>query len=161
MNVNKVVLFGNLAFEPKVKELGEGKMLCDIRVAVSTYMGRTPSGEVKKETSFIDCTCFGWAAKQTQLLGKKGSRVLITGRLRQETWEKDGKKHSRLGVTVDECCYVSAIPVKEDQNHHSVAQKQPAASPATPAHVSHPPKNAPVKAEKDEPFAPPEDEIPF
>jgi single-strand DNA-binding protein len=53
------------------------------------------------EVSFIDVTLWGRTAEIANEYLSKGSPLLVEGRLKQDRWEKDGQKHSKLKVTCD------------------------------------------------------------
>jgi single-strand DNA-binding protein len=56
------------------------------------------NGEWIEETVFVDVTLWGRTAEVAGEYLGKGSQVLIEGRLKLDTWEKDGKKNSKLRV---------------------------------------------------------------
>ena len=53
------------------------------------------------ESSFFELKLFGKTAEFANEYTRKGDAVLVTGRLKQETWEKDGKKNSKVVVIAD------------------------------------------------------------
>lgn len=93
--MNSVILSGNLGKQPESKLLPSGNTIATFSVAVSE--------KVKDDfrTNWFSCTAFGYAADKALSLGK-GSKVVIMGRLRQDTWEKDGEKKSMVKVTVND-----------------------------------------------------------
>jgi len=98
LSMNQVVLAGNLTRDPEVKFLASGTACADLRVAVNESY-RNKQGEKKQETVFVTVTVWG---NQAEACGKyltKGRGVLIEGKLKYDTWEKDGKTNSRLTVT--------------------------------------------------------------
>lgn len=93
--MNKVILLGNVTADPDVTTVGEHKTtLCTFSVAVNEV---TKAG---KKTHFVNCKAWG---KTGETIGKyftKGKPILLEGSLNQETWEKDGRKNSKLVVSV-------------------------------------------------------------
>jgi len=72
-------------------------------MAVNNRRQNRQSGEWEEETSFIDVTCFGQMAENVAETCTKGSRVLVTGRLRVRTYEKrDGGTGVSVEVVADE-----------------------------------------------------------
>ena len=59
---------------------------------------KNSSGEWVDETTFVDVTLWGRTAEVATEYLNKGSSLLIEGRLKLDTWEKDGKKNSKLRV---------------------------------------------------------------
>lgn len=97
---NKVILMGNLTRDPELKDLNGGKQVVNFTVAVNRKWAG-PEGQEVEEVSFIDCQCWGKQGKTISDYFSKGSPIFVEGRLKQDTWEKEGKKHSRLRVTVE------------------------------------------------------------
>ena len=108
MSINNVTITGNLTRDPEVKQTGGGMSVMKLGVAVNDRRKNPQTQEWEDVPNFIDCTMFGdRAAKVAQYLAK-GSKVAISGRLRQETWEtQDGQKRSRVGVVVDDLEFMS------------------------------------------------------
>ncbi|HTN74555.1 MAG TPA: single-stranded DNA-binding protein [Pirellulaceae bacterium] len=94
---NRVILVGNLTREIDLRHLQSGMAVTDIGLAVNDRR-KTAQGEWVDETTFVDVTLWGRQAEIASEYLTKGSPVLIEGRLKLETWEKDGKKSSKLKV---------------------------------------------------------------
>ncbi len=96
-NFNSVTLLGRLTADPELRSTKDGTPVTTINLAINEYHG---TGENKKEeTLFIKVTIWKRTAEATAEYCKKGSTVLVSGRLKQEKWEKDGQKHSTVTVT--------------------------------------------------------------
>lgn len=91
---NKIILIGNLVKEVETKELKDSSV-SKIRIAVDD-----PFRE--KNTIYIDCEAWGDQSIFAQKWLKKGSGVIVDGRLCMDSWEKDGKKESKLFVKIQE-----------------------------------------------------------
>jgi single-strand DNA-binding protein len=94
---NRVVLVGNLTRDPELRYIPSGTAVSEIGLAVNDRR-KSASGEWVDETTFIDVTLWGRTAEIASEYLNKGSSVLIEGRLKLDTWEKDGKKNSKLRV---------------------------------------------------------------
>ena len=94
---NRVVLLGNVTRDPELRYISSGTAVTEIGLAVNDRR-KTPSGEWVEETTFVDVTLWGRTAEVAGEYVTKGSPLLIEGRLKLETWEKDGKKNSKLKV---------------------------------------------------------------
>jgi single-strand DNA-binding protein len=94
---NRVVLLGNLTRDIELRYLQSGMAVTDIGLAVNDRR-KSQSGEWVEETTFVDVTLWGRTAEVAGEYLSKGSPVLIEGRLKLDTWEKDGQKHSKLRV---------------------------------------------------------------
>lgn len=97
--MNKVLIAGNLVKDPEVRIVGNNMKVCGFTLAVSDK-------NKDKTVSFIDCDAF---AKTAEFIGAnfvKGRQMLVEGRLKQDSWEKDGKKVSKICLKVDEVHYL-------------------------------------------------------
>jgi len=72
----------------------------DVGLAVNDRR-KTANGEWVEETTFVDVTVWGRQAETVSEYLTKGSPVLFEGRLKLDTWEKDGQKHSKLKVVCE------------------------------------------------------------
>ena len=90
---NKVVFLGNLTRDPELKFTQSGTAVGNFDIAVNSSHG---SGDDKKEeVMFIGVTVWGKQAENCSQYLKKGSQVLVDGRLKLETWQKDEKTCSK------------------------------------------------------------------
>ena len=94
---NRVILVGNLTRDPELRYIPSGTAVTEIGLAVNDRR-KTASGEWVEETTFIDVTLWGRTAEIACEYLSKGSSTLIEGRLKLDTWEKDGKKNYKLRV---------------------------------------------------------------
>ena len=96
-SLNKVMLIGNLTRDPEIRYTPKGQAVTDIGLAVNDRR-KNAAGEWIEETTFVDVTLWGRTAEIAGEYVTKGSPLLIEGRLKLDTWEKDGKKNSKLRV---------------------------------------------------------------
>ena len=100
-SLNKVFLIGNLTKDPDTpRQTPSGTAVTDIRLAVNRKF-KTSSGENRDETCFVNVTVWGRQAETCAQYLSKGSPALVEGRLKYDEWEKDGQKHSRVGVVAE------------------------------------------------------------
>ncbi len=93
---NKVVLVGNLTRDPQTRWVSNNSLcVCDIGLAVNERR-RDPNSP--EETLFIDVTFWGKTAETLGKCTKKGSQILVDGRLKLDTWETDGQKRTKIKV---------------------------------------------------------------
>ncbi|MCD6528423.1 single-stranded DNA-binding protein [bacterium] len=86
MNLNKVFILGNLTRDPEVKALPSGQSVVSFGVATNRFF-IDKSGEKKQETEYHNVVAFGKLADTVSQYLKKGSLVLIEGRLRTRSWQ--------------------------------------------------------------------------
>ena len=94
---NRVILVGNVTRDPELRYIPSGTAVTEIGLAVNDRR-KNAAGEWIEETTFVDVTLWGRTAEVASEYLNKGSSVLIEGRLKLDTWEKDGKKNSKLRV---------------------------------------------------------------
>ncbi len=98
---NKVILVGNLTRDPELRYLPSGSAVCNTAIATNRKY-KTQTGEQREEVLFIDIALFGRTGEISNQYLKKGSKVLVEGRLKLEQWnDQSGQKRSKHTVTVD------------------------------------------------------------
>lgn len=105
---SKAIITGNLTRDPELRSTPGGASVCSFAVAVNrTYRGT--DGENKEEVSYIDCTAWGKLGEMISQYAKKGSGVLVSGRLSQRGYEdKNGIKRSRTEIVVEDFNFIGA-----------------------------------------------------
>lgn len=101
MDTNVVVLIGRSTRDVEVRYIQSGTAVANMGLAV----GR----KVKDEdtVSFFDVTLWGKLAELAGEYVKKGKQVCVSGRLAQESWEKDGQKHNKVIVVASDLQFLS------------------------------------------------------
>lgn len=98
---NKVILVGNLTRDPELRYLQSNSAVCNTGIAVNRKF-KSQTGEQKEEVCFIDIALFGRTAEIANQYLKKGSKVLVEGRLKLDQWnDQSGAKRSRHSVVVE------------------------------------------------------------
>jgi single-strand DNA-binding protein len=94
IDINCTTLTGRLVSEPRIYNKGDSVGFALFTLA-SNQSYKNRDGSPQQETAFVNCKTFGmWAA---ELEGrKKGDLVIVAGRLKTETWEKNGENHTQL-----------------------------------------------------------------
>ena len=102
---NKVTLMGNLTRDPELRTTQNGNSVCNFSLAVNRTW-RNSDGEQQEEVDFIDCVAWGKAGELIEQYTSKGRPLLVSGRLKQDTWEQEGNKRSKLEVVVEDFNFV-------------------------------------------------------
>ena len=98
---NKVILVGNLTRDVEIRYSQSGSAIGNVGIATSRKW-KSQTGEQKEEVLFIDLTFFGRTAEIANQYLRKGSKVLVDGRLTFQQWTaQDGSKRSKHIVTVE------------------------------------------------------------
>lgn len=150
---NKVILIGNLTRDPELRYTPKGLAIAKIGLAVNRSWRDANTGETKEEVTFVDVDAFG---KQAEVLGqymKKGSPLMVEGRLRLDSWEdkQTSQKRTKLGVVLESFQFLDS-----GRNREGGAPDPTRARPA-PAPASA----APVAPNEGEESPPEEDDVPF
>jgi len=97
--LNYVVLMGRTCADPDLKYTPKGTPVLNFRIAVDRRFKDPASGEWKNDPSFFTVTYFGQYAERAGETLKKGSAVIVEGRLRSRSWESQGgEKRSAVDV---------------------------------------------------------------
>lgn len=97
---NRVILMGNLTRDIQLRYTPAGTPVTEVGLAVNDRR-KNQNGEWIDETTFVDVTFWGRTAEVAAEYLSKGSPVFIEGRLKLDTWEKDGQKNYKLRVVCD------------------------------------------------------------
>ena len=99
---NNVTLIGNLVDDPELRFTPSGVALAKLRFAVNRRW-RGQDGEWQEDTSFFTGTVWREQAEAVAESLQKGTRVIVTGRLEQRSWETEqGDKRSVVEIQIDE-----------------------------------------------------------
>lgn len=161
---NKVILAGNLARDIEIRYTPGGSAIGKTAIATNRRY-KSQTGEMKDETMFIDLTFFGRTAEIANQYLRKGSKVLVDGRLTLEQWTaQDGSKRSKHSITVENLQMLDSRGDSSDNTHYNApndgyGQNEPSynAAPAQPKSAPQPQQHVNTIPEIDIS----EDEIPF
>ena len=129
---NKVILVGNLTRDPELRYTPKGTAIAKFGLAVNRAW-TSESGEKKEEVTFVDIDVFGRTAENVAQYMRKGSPMLVEGRLRLDQWDdkQTGQKRSKLGV-VGEIIQFLGSPRAGEGGAPAAPRAPTAAAPAAP-----------------------------
>jgi len=97
---NKVVLVGNLTRDIELRYSQSGMAIA--KTAIATSRKFNSNGEKKEEVMFIDLTFFGRSAEVANQYLRKGSKILVEGRIQFDQWvDQNGGKRSKHSIAVE------------------------------------------------------------
>ena len=117
--MNKTILHGRLTKDPEIRYSQSGTAIARFTLAVNRMK--------KDEADFITCKAFGKTAEIMEKYIKKGTEIMLCGRIETGSYEKDGKKVYTTEVIADEIDFVGKkeekpaekkdefVPVKDDE----------------------------------------------
>ena len=123
---NKTIMVGNLTRDIELKYLPSGSAVAKSSIA-SSYKYKSQTGEQKEEVCFLEFNMFGRSAEVANQYLKKGSKVLLEGRLVFEQWTaQDGSSRSKHSLRVEEMKMLDSKPNdgKSQQSQPQQYQKQ-------------------------------------
>lgn len=106
---SKAIIAGNLTRDPELRTTPNGANVCSFSVAVNRVY-KDSNGDQKEDVSYIDCSAWGRLAEVIKQYAKKGTSVLVSGRLDQRSWEDKttGQKRSRVEIVVEDFNFTGA-----------------------------------------------------
>jgi single-strand DNA-binding protein len=100
---NTVTIVGNVTRDPELRYTPSGAALASFGVAVNRRWRDAQSNDWKESVSFLDVVCWKEMADNVCESLSKGTRIVVTGRLEQRSWEdNDGNKKSKVEIVADE-----------------------------------------------------------
>ncbi len=94
-NLNVAAMSGNLTRDAELRQTANGTPVLSFSMAVN-HPRKDANGEWVQEADFFDWEYYGRAAQGIEPYMSKGRHVAVYGRARQNRWEKDGQRHSRV-----------------------------------------------------------------
>lgn len=100
---NTVTLVGNVTRDPEIRYTPSGQTVASFGLAVNRRWQNRQTQEWEEQTSFFDVKVWQQMAENVSESIQRGTRVIVTGRLEQRSWETDnGEKRSKVEVVADE-----------------------------------------------------------
>lgn len=100
MYLNKVFVAGNLTRDPELKALPSGSKVSTFGVATNRVW-YDQNKQKQEAVEYHNIVVFGRQAETTAQYLKKGSGVLVEGRLQTRSWDKDGQKQYRTEIIAE------------------------------------------------------------
>ena len=126
---NVVTLVGNVSRTPELRHTTSGAAVASFGLAVDRRWQK--DGGWREQTSFFEVTCWAQIAENVCESIDKGARVMVIGRLDQQSWENDnGEKRSKVAVIADDVgpslrwatCHVDRIERENAEQHRGKAK---------------------------------------
>jgi single-strand DNA-binding protein len=128
MNINRVVLSGNLTADPDERALPSGTSVTRLRLAVNTRRKNGSTGEWEEKANYFNVTVWGAQGANCARYLSKGRPVAIDGRLEwREYTTQDGQRREAVEVIGDTVQFLGG---GREQNGNGPGDPRPAAAPA-------------------------------
>lgn len=106
---NRVVIVGNLTRDPEHRQLPSGQAVCRLGLASNRQYKNRQSGSLVQEVCYVDVDVWGAQAESCRQYLKKGSPVLIEGRLKFDSWkDAEGQTRSKHSIVADRVIFLSS-----------------------------------------------------
>lgn len=104
-SINQVIIMGRLTRDPELRTTTSGKNIASFSVAVDRYSTNNTDDDT---ADFFEVTAWEKLGELVDQYLSKGSKVLLQGRLRQETWDdkETGKKRSKVGIVATDVTFL-------------------------------------------------------
>ncbi len=125
---NKVIIIGNLTRDIELKYLPSGSAIANGAIATS-HKYKKQNGEQVDEVCFLDFSIFGKGGEIFNQYVRKGSKVMLEGRLVFQQWKaQDGTNRSRHALSVTEFKFLDGKSDSQDTggNNYNAPQQQQA-----------------------------------
>ncbi|HEX5094990.1 MAG TPA: single-stranded DNA-binding protein [Acidimicrobiia bacterium] len=127
-NTNSITIVGNITRDPEMRYTAGGTSTATFGVAVNRSWRNQQTNEWEERTSFFNVVCWRQLAENVSASLRKGTRVIVTGRLEQRSWETEqGEKRSVVEVVADD---VAPSLVFATAEVHRVERSGPDGAPA-------------------------------
>ncbi len=100
MNINTAHIAGRVTKKPELRATPSGAKVCSFSIATN-YVYKTQAGEKIEEVEFHNCTAFGKTAETIAQYVMQGQVLYVEGRIKTDTWEKDGIKRNKTNIIVN------------------------------------------------------------
>lgn len=107
MVLNRVILAGNLTRDPELRRTPKGTAVCTLGLAMNEKF-RDKDGNDQENVTFVDVDAFAKTAETLAKYLRKGSPLLVEGRLRLDEWkdERSGERRTKLKVVLESFQFV-------------------------------------------------------
>ena len=119
---NKVILVGNLTRDIELRYTPDGLAVAKVGLATNRVYTDPTTKEKKQEVMFIDVVIFGRAAETSHQYLRKGSQVLVEGRLSLNQWtDQTGQKRSKHEIIAENVKFLGG---RDNNNFQPTQQPQ-------------------------------------
>lgn len=107
MNINRVVITGNLTRDPELRSLPSGSSVCKLRIASNTRRKNQSTGTWEDKPNYFDITVWGAQGENCARYLAKGRQLAVDGRLEWREWEaQDGQKRQSVEIIAETVQFV-------------------------------------------------------
>lgn len=124
MYLNKALIIGNLTRDPEERQMPSGVSVVNFSVATNRYW-KDKNGSRQEDTQYHNVVVFGAQAANCAQYLKKGSSVLVEGRMQTRSWDDaDGNKKYRTEIVADRVQFGTRNDAPSSSNYNSGASNK-------------------------------------
>ena len=120
ININRVVLTGNLTRDPELRSTPSGTSVCSLRIASNTRRKDNTTGEWVDKPNYFSVTVWGAHGENCARFLSKGRPVCIDGRLEWREWMHEDSKREAIEIVADAVQFLAA------RDHDTAGDPSPA-----------------------------------
>ena len=124
ININRVVLTGNLTRDPELRTTPSGTAVCSLRIAANSR--RKDGGEWVDKPNYFSVTVWGAQGESCSRFLSKGRPVAIDGRLEWREWTHDDVKREAIEIVAETVQFLTAPSHDSDPNTNGHGDPVPA-----------------------------------
>ncbi len=119
--LNKLIIGGYLTRDPELRYTPQGTPVFTVSIANNRIYKR--DGQQVKETTFLEAVGFGTRFQNLASILKKGKGVILIGRLKQRSWEKDGVRKSKFEMDLQEVEFLPRSGGSSGSSHSDAGEE--------------------------------------
>jgi single-strand DNA-binding protein len=125
MNVNKVIVAGNLTRDPETRTISSGQTVTSFGLATNRFWTDKETGQKQKQTEYHNIVVWGKLGELAQEYLKKGSLAFVEGRLQTNVWEdQQGNKRSKTEIVAEKLQFGPKTSGSSNQNDSSKEKQE-------------------------------------
>lgn len=128
MYLNRAMIIGNLVRDPELRSLPSGVKVTTFSVATNRVWN-DKDGNKQNATEYHNIVVFGRQAEIVNQYMRKGSSILVEGRLQTRSWEQDGVKKYRTEIVADRVQFGPRSGGSSSQSQREENQDQSSSAP--------------------------------
>lgn len=122
-DLNCVILIGNLTRDAEMSFMNTGNAVVNFSIAINR--SKKDGDQWVSEANYFDVAYFGKPAEAVKPYLTKGKKIAVQGSLKQDRWEKDGQKFSKVRIIADSVQLVGGRSDGEDMSSSGGYQSRP------------------------------------
>lgn len=135
-SLNKCMFIGNLAADPEIRSMQNGKLVGNFRIAVSESWQDKATGQKQEFTEWVSCVAYDKLAEIAEKYCKKGGKLFVEGRMKTRKWkDQGGADKYTTEIIVENFQLIDGKPATSGQYEQQSA-------PAQQQRAQHPPKQS-------------------